>query len=436
MFVWTDSTWAECGVSQTGGVLVALSGGADSVALLLGLKELQGNGRIARLEAAHLHHGIRAAEADADEAFCRSLCASLDVPFLSERVDVPAIAKRDGVSVETAARNVRYAFLERVRSERALDVIALGHHRDDQAETVLLHLIRGSGTDGLAGMRIRTGKLIRPLLRTAKEEILARLASREQPYQTDSTNFVPDAARNRIRLSVMPVLQSVNPSVTEALSGLAERVGEDAAYLNRVADEAYAACGTDRSSLATLDRPIRLRVLKRILNSADYTANDLNRLDALLAGQTGDTVTLGNGTVAWLDAKNLRIGVPDQTRICVSLPEEGTVRFRNGTVTIETVDHAKIPCEPNDAYIDAERIEGSVIARTAEPGDRFTPLGMQHSRLLSDCYSDRKVPRFERTKPVICDEQGILFVAGYTIDERVRISAQTIHIRHYHYEED
>jgi tRNA(Ile)-lysidine synthase len=436
MFVWTDSTWAACGVSKTDGVLAALSGGADSVALLLGLIELQKNGRIARLTAAHLHHGIRKTEADQDEAFCKALCASLGIPIRTERVDVPALAARDGVSEELAARNARYAFLSRIKRENGLDVIALGHHRDDQAETLLMHLLRGSGTDGLAGMRLRVDDRIRPLLRTGKDEILAYLAERGQPYRTDSTNLVPDATRNRIRLSVMPALETVNPSAKRALAGAAERIAEDADYRAALADRAFAECGANREALLKLERPIRLRVLKRILNAPDYTSNDLGRLDALLCGQTGDTATLSNGVTAWLDAKELRIGIPKQPSYCVALPEEGAVRLEGGTLTVEQVDSAIFPCGAFDAYADADAIVGKTFARTPQAGDRFTPLGMQNERLLSDCFTDRKVPRFLRSRPVVCDERGILFVTGYTVDERMRVTAQTKHIRHYHYEED
>lgn len=436
MFVWTESTWAECGVSDSDGVLVALSGGADSVALLLGLYELQKSGRIARLEAAHLHHGIRAAEANEDEAFSRSLCNSLCIPYHTERIDVPSIARERGVSVELAAREARYAFLERIKQQEGLDCIALGHHRDDQAETLLMHLMRGSGTDGLAGMRIRSDDRIRPLLRTGKDEILAYLCERGQSYRTDSTNLIPDATRNKIRLSVMPVLETVNPSAKRALSNAAERIAEDVAFLTKLSEEAYAACGTDREKLLALDRPIRLRVLKRILAEEDYTANDLLRMDTLLHGKTGDMATLANGKVAWLDAASIRTGIPQQNAFSIALPEVGTVKLPNGTLTIERVSRASIPCGANDAYADEDRIAGQTVVRTAKRGDRFTPLGMDGERLLSDCLTDRKVPRFQRNMPIICDEKGILFVAGYTIDNRVRVTARTTHIRHYHYEEE
>lgn len=436
MLLWTDSTWTACGVSERDGVLAAVSGGADSVALLLELKRLQRNGLIARVEAAHLHHGIRK-EADADAAFVRALCERLGVPLWVERVDVPALQRERGESTELAARNARYAFLERVRASRSLDSIALGHHRDDQAETVLLHLLRGSGTDGLAGMRLRSGRLIRLLLHTPKETILAYLREQNEPYCTDATNFETDATRNRIRLAVMPVLETVNPAAKKALAEAAAHVSTDADYLNACADEALAACGTDRERLKALAAPIRLRVLKRLLPYDDYERADLVRLDTLLTdGQTGDCATLKNGVVAWLDHRRLRIGTPNVTPFCIPVPRSGSVRLPEGTLTVETVERPKVPCGGFDAYIDADRLEGDVIARTMHAGDRFTPFGMHGSRLLSDYLTDRKVPRFERGMPILCDGRGIVFVAGHTIDERMRVSAETNHILHYHYEED
>ena len=147
-------------------------------------------------------------------------------------------------------------------------------------------------------------------------------------------------------------------------------------------------------------------------------------------------MTLKNGVVAWLDAQNLRIGVPDRPTFCVPLPKEGAVRLPNGTLTVERTDKAVLPCGRNDAYVDADRLNGAQFVRTPQKGDRFTPLGMQGAKLLSDCFTDRKVPRFERQAPVVCDGNGIVFVAGLTIDERMRVTAQTVHILHYHYEED
>ena len=159
------------------------------------------------------------------------------------------------------------------------------------------------------------------------------------------------------------------------------------------------------------------------------------RLDALLSGQTGDLLTLKNGVVAWLDATDLRIGKPEQDPFDLPLPEQGTVRLPKGTLTTERVDHASFPCGRFDAYVDADRMHGAFTVRSPKAGDRFTPFGMRGTKLLSDYFTDRKTPRFERQAPIVCDADGIVWVAGFTIDERVRVTAQTVHIYHYHYEE-
>lgn len=436
MLLWTDSTWTACGVSGRDGVLAALSGGADSVALLLELLKLQKNGKILRLEAAHLNHAIRENDADADETFCAELCERLHVPLHTERIDVPRLAKDSGVSLELAARNARYAFLERVRTERSLHCIALGHHRDDQAETVLLRIIRGTGTDGLSGMRVRAGVLIRPLLYTGKKEILSYLSEQGQAFRIDATNFEPDATRNQIRLALMPFLRTMNPSISETLSDMAAHIAEDSDYLNALTVEAEKACGTNREKLSALPRTIRIRALRRMLPYTDYTHADLDRLDALLSGQTGDTVMLKNGAVAWLDATDLRIGREESEPYSTPVPGTGSVKLPHGTLTVERVAKALIPCGRSDAYVDADRLCGEVIAQNPKTGDRFTPLGMTGTKLLSDYLTDRKVPRFERNMPILRDAIGIVWVAGHTVDERMRVTADSNHILHYHYEED
>ncbi len=436
MLLWTDSTWRSCGVSDSDGVLVALSGGADSVALALELVRLQREGLFARVEAAHLHHGIRGEEADRDATFVRSFCGALGIALTEERIDVPKLAKESGISLELAARNARYAFLERVRVSRALDAIALGHHRDDQAETVLLHLLRGSGTDGLAGMRPRSGRLIRPLLYTDKETILAYLAEQGQSFCADSTNDSGDATRNRIRLEVLPKLAEINPAVKKTLSEAAEHVREDADFLNALADRAKASSGTNREKLLALPKPVRIRVLRRMLPYTDFSSADLCRLDTLLHGQTGDCASLKNGVTAWLDATDLIVGIPETETYEIPLHEEGSVRLPHGTLSTETVSCAAFPCGAFDAYIDGDALFGPVTVRTPRDGDRFMPFGMRGTKLLSDFLTDRKVPRFKRDIPILCDEKGVVWVVGHTVDERMRVTADSKRILHYHYEED
>jgi tRNA(Ile)-lysidine synthase len=237
-------------------------------------------------------------------------------------------------------------------------------------------------------------------------------------------------------MHVMPVLETVNPSAKKALSEAAFCVAEDVAFLDSVADEAFDSARCDREKLCALPRAIRLRVLKRLLPYDDYTSADLLRLDALLKGQTGDCATLKCGVVAWLDANRLRFDRKSDEPFLIPVPAMGTVRLPHGTLTVAEAKTAVLPSGGFDAYVDADRIKGETIVRTPQSGDRFNPFGMSGSKLLSDFLTDKKIPRFDRSIPLVCDENGILFVVGHTIDERMRIGASTDHIRHYHYEED
>ena len=188
-------------------VLCAVSGGADSVALLALLRE---EGRGIRVACAHFHHGLRGAEADRDEAFVRDLCARWDLPFFVGRGDAAACARERGISVETAARELRYAFREETADAWGADLIATAHTAGDNAETLLLHLARGTGLTGLTGIPRRRGRIVRPLLDVSRAEIEAWLGERGIPHVEDSTNALDEAARNRLRHSAIPALESVN----------------------------------------------------------------------------------------------------------------------------------------------------------------------------------------------------------------------------------
>lgn len=434
MCILREEALVRCGIGAADRVLIALSGGADSVALLLELKRMESAGRVGRIGAAHLNHGIRGEEAARDASFCRSLCERLGVPLVTETADVPAIAKAQGLSLETAARDARYAFLERVRAEGGFDWIATAHHRDDQAETLLLHLLRGCGTDGLAGMRNQAGRIVRPLLGVSRAEILAFLAEKDQPYCTDSTNESLDATRNRIRHTVFPLLDAIRPDAAGAFADAASLVRTDVDYLNGEADRLWHTV-TDRAKLMELPDALRLRVLKRYLPYADYERSDLLTLDALLSAQTGTRRDLKRGYVAWVSDRRLYIGSLDAPAYCVPLAIGGTAIVPGGTVTARRVQHASFPCKPNTAYVRESAVSGALTVRSPQTGDRFTPFGMAGSKLLSDYFTDRKVPRGFRSVPIVADEAGILWVAGYTVDERARVAAHNTAILELQYEE-
>jgi tRNA(Ile)-lysidine synthase len=219
-------------------VVAALSGGSDSVALLLLLRDLHDAGDLVLDGAAHLNHTIRGAESDADEAFCRALCDRLHVAFVSARVDVPAMAARDHVSIEVAARRARQAFLSEVRESRGADVVATAHTQDDQAETVLLRVVRGAGGRGLAAIRPQRGHLIRPLLSITRDELRRELAARGQEWREDATNADLANPRNRVRHELLPYLQKhFNRSMTQSLARLADVARADESWIEALVDE-------------------------------------------------------------------------------------------------------------------------------------------------------------------------------------------------------
>ncbi|MBR0025562.1 MAG: tRNA lysidine(34) synthetase TilS, partial [Clostridia bacterium] len=250
-------------------VLIGLSGGADSVALLRVLLDLSEELSL-KITAAHFHHGIRGEEADGDEAFAKELCGKWNVPCYAERADIPALAKEQKMPLEQAAREARYAFLRRIKAECGASVIAVAHHLQDQAESVLMHLIRGSGLTGLCGMRPKSGDIIRPLLCVEKSELLAYLKERGIPFRTDSTNLEANTTRNRLRLDVMPYLKEhLNPKADAAIASTAEILQQEEDLLMSLAKDALARArrgdGYLRKALLDEPLPLRMRALRLML---------------------------------------------------------------------------------------------------------------------------------------------------------------------------
>ncbi|MDR0841740.1 MAG: tRNA lysidine(34) synthetase TilS [Christensenellaceae bacterium] len=423
------------GLLQSGqSVLVGVSGGADSVALLRALHALQGELNI-RVYAAHLNHAIRAQGAGADEAFVRSLCEALSLPLMVEHIDVRAHAA--GKTLEQAARDIRYAFLERAREAAGASAIALAHHMEDQAESLLLHLARGSGLAGLCGMQYRRGNIIRPFLNLRRAEIEAFLAELNQPYQTDETNAERCAARNRLRLDVLPYLREhINPGIVPALCGACELLTEDEAYLLAAARSALAAAqtpaGYDRAALAALPRPIASRALRLCLQQAGVPADVERKHIALLLdflqAPTGKVLHLPHVSV-YIRNESICIGgpLPTAADFCVPFNLAGETRTPAGRFV--AAPYAG-PIEPDSriAYLDADELPEGISARTRRAGDLFHPLGAPGGKKLKDVLIDRKIPRDARSMPLLCAGNRVLFAPGIGIAEQVKITNSTRHI--------
>lgn len=433
MLLVTEETRAACRLTGRGAVVCAFSGGPDSTALLLELDRLRRAGRIGPLYAAHFEHGIRGKEARADLDFCRKLCLDLEVPLFSESGNVPAFGAEKGLSLESAARQLRYGFLRRLKAALGADCIALGHHRDDQAETVLLHLIRGSGMTGLTGMAPRRGDLVRPLLGVRREDILAYLSERQQPWRLDSTNLLADHSRNRLRQEGMAALTAINSRAAAHIAACADRLRAEDEFLDGLAQDALAQARGSRKALAQLPPVLRHRAALLLLRQAteDFTEADVSRLTDLFSQPSGRTATLRGGLVARADGDRLTIGPGEEPEgFSAELPVGEAVITPWGVYRSAWAQAAAIPCPAREAYLDGDKVLGRLRLRQTRPGDRFTPLGMAGSKLLSDYYIDRKMGRDARRTPMVIDDGGPVFIPGGTVADRVKIDQDTKRIMH------
>ncbi|HEX9368913.1 MAG TPA: tRNA lysidine(34) synthetase TilS [Vicinamibacterales bacterium] len=433
-------------------VLVGLSGGADSVALLLILRELEADGALTIAGAAHLNHQLRGAEADADEAFCAALAAKLGMPFRAERVDVAARARTQKRSVEDAARRARYELFERAAGELSADVIAVAHTKEDQAETFLLRLLRGSGTRGLAAIQPRAGRVVRPLLDVAREDLRAYLASRGQAFREDSSNADVRIPRNRIRHELIPYLEShFSPGITDVLARGAALARQDEEFLRGEAIKLAArivlpdgAVRIDAHGLGNAPRALSSRVaqaaLQRLAGSKSISFEHVDRLLALAGGAgEGRAVSLpgqyavrAGRTIVLSPGRGRPPAGANSFAFSLSIPGEVELGPQGLAVAVE-----RAPAPGNEigrqrewagrgheVGVAAGALELPLGVRSRRPGDRFQPLGAPGVRKLQDFLVDRKVAREDRDSlPLVVDGRDrIVWVVGQSVAEDFRVT--------------
>ncbi len=423
-------------------VIVGVSGGADSMALLHVLHTWR-DGDL-RLVAVHIHHGLRGEEADRDETLVRSYCAENGIDYLCERVNVRAVAKEMGVGEEEAGRRVRYDAFERIRAAESADVIATAHNADDAAETVLMHILRGCGVGGLCGIPAKRGRIVRPLLDCTRAEIESYCAENGVPYIVDSTNADSTYTRNRVRHQLLPLLREMNPSVTDALARLRTSAAQDEAFFTALAERALAnACLEDGSLSRTVflqqEKPVRVRMWKALLlkNGCDsYTERHIDALEAALSADRG-TVYLADGYSVCVSADRVKcFSKQCQTDVLCIPVETLPLRFHfNGREhVLQRMSCKEIAYLQNvhkkffHYAIDCDRIQGSLTVRCRRDGDRFHPAGRKVGKTLKALFQELRVPTYDRDAVLLlCDEDGIVLMPGVACDSRVCPSDSTKH---------
>ena len=399
-------------------VLMALSGGADSVALLRILLSLGYT-----CECAHCNFHLRGLESDRDESFVRLLCEEHSIPLHVIHFDTSAYAKEHHLSIEMAARELRYEWFEHLRKEIEASVIAVAHHRDDSVETFLLNLMRGAGINGLKGIPVKNGYIVRPLLSVSREEILDYLQAINQGYVTDSTNLEDEYMRNKIRLNILPLMKEVNPSVMETIQETTFRLSEVASIYQQdrmeaiahkvisVSPELYQISLTD-----ILEDVAPISLLHEVLSPKGFNASQIRDIyRSLSSSQSGKRFF----TTEWevlRDREYLWIQKKGSSQLIPKLIME----------EVERTPTFVIPRDKHIACLDADQLNHPLTIRKWEKGDKFVPLGMNGKKKVSDYLTDKKFSLFQKENQyVVCCGENIVWLVNERSDHRYRITDST-----------
>lgn len=429
-------------------VLIALSGGPDSVALLDILCRMRKRLKL-DLSAVYINHLIRPKAASRESSFCEKLCEKLKVKFISVSSDVPTLAAKSKQSLEQAGREVRYFTFERIAKDNSIDRIVLGHHADDRVETILFRILRGTGISGLKGIPIKRGKIVRPLFYVTKSEILAYLVERNLEFCVDRSNLKTDYRRNRIRLKLLPeIRRTLNPAVDSALLGLGETAEAEDRFLESLAAKAikkavrYSPGGKielDLKLFTNYDLWLRRRLIRYCVTqlSPSSLAPDRKVTERLVnKASTGKcSISIPGGIQATEVNGKLVFQKKRKQDFCEEL-RSGTVKpLDNPRINLKfgSVGRKAVPVKKkrrsSKVWIDAGSVKLPLTVRSIRPGDRFQPLGMKGSKKVGDYLTDRKLhPVYRDEIPVVCDGEGIVWLLGFEIDERVKIDNSTVKV--------
>ena len=399
---------------KTDKVLVALSGGADSVALLRVLLHLG-----YRCEAAHCNFHLRGEESMRDEAFVVSLTEKLGVRLYRTDFDTEAYAVAKGISIEMAARDLRYEWFGNLREEIGAEVIAVAHHRNDSVETLLLNLVRGTGINGLRGIRAVNGRVVRPLLCVDRNEILSYLERLGQNFVTDSTNLQDNFTRNKIRHQVIPVLETINPSAVEAMADTAARLSEVAEIYGKAMEAAVARVVTDGISLDA-EALWHETAPKSVLHEVLYPlgTNVSQQRDIYRCLRSGES-----GKVFYTATHVLLV---DHGRLCWKPKETVERKPVLKWELVEVNDSFVVPKDIAVACLDADKVNGALTLRRWRSGDRFVPFGMTGFKSVRNYLRDRKQSLFDKERQlVVCGGDDIVWVVEERTDNRFRVTPET-----------
>lgn len=434
------------------GIVVGVSGGADSVSLLHLLNRIKDEYKL-RLYAVHLNHQFRGSEADEDAAYVEKFCEKLGIKSYIYSKNILAYSKNHGITFEEAGRLVRYNLFDQVMNETKSNKIAVAQNMDDQGETLLMRLMRGSGLEGLSAIDyIRDGKIIRPILDISRKDIETYCYENHLMARIDKTNFEMEYTRNRIRLEMIPYIEEhFNPNIKETLSRTTNLIREDHGFINSILEGAYHEAAEEKFGEIKIDRKSFLKhhpaIKKRILRKAIHSfLGDLkniqnNHIEKLLEliqyGQVGSKIDLPRGICAILGYRDFFIKWKEkQIEDChfaynmdIRHVKEIEIKEIGMHLTVDILEGKniyEIGLENNKKYFDLDKIKEGLVIRNRKNGDRFSPFGMKGTKKLKDFFIDEKIPREERGKiPLVCDGNEIMWVVGHRISGKYKVDEDT-----------
>jgi tRNA(Ile)-lysidine synthase len=433
-------------------VLVALSGGPDSVYLLNAMNNLKDEFKL-DLHALYVDHGLRPEETPLEIEFCKNLCEKLKLPFIKKSIDVKSYVQEKAMNKQAAARELRYQVFEETAFEIKAHKIALGHTADDQAETLLMRLLRGSGPTGLSGVPPIREKFIRPLIEIERKEIDRDLQEEGIDFIVDSSNLRRDYLRNKIRLSLIPMMKELNPNMVETLSRIAEIFREEERYFKIIVAKTLMRLISRKSDsrielflspLEVMERVILRRALRKAIDETKglrginfVHIEDI--IELIKTGQTGDRLYLPKGIRVIKDYSTLILTSESPVKLPpYTLEVPGEIHLKEAGIYIKA--SLAEPSDPGDlskaireyaecktsALFDAERLVFPLMVRSRKSGDFFYPLGFGKKKKLQDFFVDEKVPRDERDSiPLIVSGEDIIWVVGYRENDRFKVTDET-----------
>lgn len=407
-------------------ILLAVSGGVDSMVMAHLFLHMPFDTGIA-----HCNFSLRGKESDMDEEFVRKFSEDHKIPFFTARFDTKSFARDKGISVQMAARELRYSWFEEIRKTHGFDKIAIAHNLNDNIETMLLNLVRGTGLAGLSGMKVMSGSVIRPLLFATRERIEKYSSAQGITFREDRSNADTKYTRNKIRHKIIPVLQEINPSLLKTLSGAAVRSGE----LNEIVAEYIAGLYAEMTIERDGATVFKLNSLRKHEGNRTVIF-ELFRPFGLNSLQIYDLLNIMKGkTGSWIFTGTHRI-VKNRNELIVTGPVPGN-DFR---LTIYNIDEFpenisaeyltgksfRIPADPLIACLDTEKLRFPLVIRKWNAGDFFYPLGMNGKKKLSDYFIDKKYSLPEKERKMVLESEGkIVWIIGDRIDDRFKVTADT-----------